>query len=84
MPRLADFLKIGLDETAKAVFMVAEIEETEQKSYEKFVFVVVRGDMEVNETKLSNAINAKRMRPANDRRNSRHRRRTGLWLTLGH
>src|SRR5690606_6762723 len=46
------------------VFMVAEIEETEQKSYEKFVFVVVRGDMEVNETKLSNAINAKHMRPA--------------------
>jgi prolyl-tRNA synthetase len=61
---LADFLKIGLAETAKAVFMVAEIEETEQKSYEKFVFSVVRGDMEVNETKLSNAIKAKRMRPA--------------------
>ena len=61
---LAEFLGIGLDETAKAVFMVAEIEETEQKSYEKFVFVVVRGDMEVNETKLSNAIKAKRMRPA--------------------
>ncbi len=61
---LADFLKIGLDETAKAVFMVAEIEETEQKSYDKFVFVVVRGDMEVNETKLSNAINAKKLRPA--------------------
>ena len=61
---LADFLSIGLDQTAKAVFMVAEIEESEQKSYEKFVFVVVRGDMEVNETKLSNAIKAKNMRPA--------------------
>jgi prolyl-tRNA synthetase len=61
---LADFLQIGLDETAKAVFMVAEIEESEQKSHEKFVFVVVRGDMEVNETKLSNAISAKRLRPA--------------------
>jgi prolyl-tRNA synthetase len=61
---LADFLSIGLDQTAKAVFLVAEIEESEQKSYEKFVFVVVRGDMEVNETKLSNAIKAKRMRPA--------------------
>lgn len=35
---LAEFLGIGLDETAKAVFMVAEME-TEQKSYEKFVFV---------------------------------------------
>jgi prolyl-tRNA synthetase len=61
---LADFLKIGLDETAKAVFLVGEIEESEQKSYEKFVFVVVRGDMEVNETKLSNVIKAKRLRPA--------------------
>jgi prolyl-tRNA synthetase len=61
---LADFLKIGLDETAKAVFMVGEIEESEQKSYEKFVFVVVRGDMEVNETKLSNVIKAKRLRSA--------------------
>jgi prolyl-tRNA synthetase len=61
---LADFLQIEQAETAKAVFMVAEIEETEQKSYEKFVFAVVRGDMEVNETKLSNAIKAKRLRPA--------------------
>ncbi|MCC6453718.1 MAG: proline--tRNA ligase [Caldilineaceae bacterium] len=61
---LADFLKIDQAETAKAVFQVAEIEETEQKSYEKFVFAVVRGDMEVNETKLANAINAKRLRPA--------------------
>jgi prolyl-tRNA synthetase len=61
---LADFLNIGLDQTAKAVFLVAEIEQTEKKSYEKFVFAVVRGDMEVNETKLSNAIKAKRLRPA--------------------
>jgi prolyl-tRNA synthetase len=61
---LAEFLGIGLDQTAKALFLVAEIEESEQKTYEKFVFVVVRGDMEVNETKLSNAIKAKRLRPA--------------------
>jgi prolyl-tRNA synthetase len=61
---LADFLEIDQAETAKAVFMVAELEETAEKSYEKFVFAVVRGDMEVNETKLSNAIKAKRLRPA--------------------
>jgi prolyl-tRNA synthetase len=61
---LADFLQIDQSETAKAVFMVAEIEETAEKSYEKFVFAVVRGDMELNETKLSNAIKAKRLRPA--------------------
>jgi prolyl-tRNA synthetase len=61
---LADFLGIGLDQTAKAVFLVAELEDSAQKSQEKFVFVVVRGDMEVNETKLTNAIKAKRLRPA--------------------
>ena len=31
---------------------------------ERFVFAVVRGDMEVNETKLANAIQAKNIRPA--------------------
>ena len=31
---------------------------------EQFVFAVVRGDMELNETKLSNAIQARRLRPA--------------------
>jgi prolyl-tRNA synthetase len=61
---LADFLAIGQAETAKAVFMIAEMDTGETKGREQFVFAVVRGDMEVNETKLANAVKAKRMRPA--------------------
>ena len=31
-----------------------------------FVFAVIRGDMEVNETKLANAVQAKALRPATE------------------
>ncbi len=61
---LAAFLTIPESRTAKAVFMVAEIEGKDGKFGEKFVFAVVRGDMELNETKLTNAVKAKRLRPA--------------------
>ena len=40
------------------------------KIREQFVFAVVRGDMDLNETKLTNAIKARRVRPAVDGRNS--------------
>ncbi len=33
---------------------------------EQFVFAVIRGDMEVNETKLANAVKAKALRPATE------------------
>lgn len=46
--------------TAKAVFLVAELEHAD----ERFVFAVLRGDMELNETKLSNHLGARRLRPA--------------------
>jgi prolyl-tRNA synthetase len=60
---LATFL--GLDETntAKAVFMVAHIPDSE-KSTDKFIFAITRGDMELNETKLVNALGANAIRPA--------------------
>jgi len=61
---LAQFLQIAEAETAKAVFMVAELDGANGKPYEKFVFAVVRGDMELNETKLTNAIKARKLRPA--------------------
>ncbi len=61
---LADFLQIGEAETAKAVFLVAERQNRAGESDEQFVFAVVRGDMELNETKLTNALNARRLRPA--------------------
>jgi prolyl-tRNA synthetase len=62
---LADLLSIAKSQTAKAVFMVATLPEGEA-SVERFVFAVVRGDMEVNETKLANALHAKELRPARE------------------
>ena len=61
---LANFLGIPESQTAKAVFMVADIDQPDGKAKEQFVFCVVRGDMELNETKLTNAIKARRLRPA--------------------
>lgn len=62
---LADFLKIPKSKTAKAVFMTAKFKEGDQES-EKLVFAVVRGDMEVNETKLANVIKSVELRPAHE------------------
>ena len=56
---LARFLKISGSRTAKALFQVAAMEDSE-----RFVLAVVRGDMELNETKLANVIGASRLRPA--------------------
>jgi prolyl-tRNA synthetase len=60
---LSAFLEIPESRTAKALFLVATVEE-EGEEKEQFVFVVVRGDMELNETKLTNALNARQLRPA--------------------
>jgi prolyl-tRNA synthetase len=62
---LANFLGVSKAKTAKAVFFMASIPEGEEL-VEKFVFAVVRGDMELNETKLSNAIHARDLRPATE------------------
>ncbi|HNT22811.1 MAG TPA: proline--tRNA ligase [Anaerolineales bacterium] len=62
---LANFLAIPHAQTAKAVFMMAVIPEGQQKT-ERFVFAVVRGDMEVNETKLANALKSIELRPATE------------------
>jgi prolyl-tRNA synthetase len=60
---LADFLEVPKAKTAKAVFMMATFAD-EDETKENFVFAVVRGDMELNETKLTNAIGAQELRPA--------------------
>lgn len=60
---LAAFLEIPASKTAKAVFYMAKIA---GEKAEKFVFAVVRGDMEVNETKLTNLLKAKELRPATE------------------
>jgi prolyl-tRNA synthetase len=62
---LAQFLEIPRSRTAKAFFRMATIVEGQQDT-EKLVFAVVRGDMDVNETKLANALNARSLRPATD------------------
>lgn len=62
---LAKLLDVPKAKTAKAVFMTATLVE-EQEERQKLVFAVVRGDMELNETKLGNAVKAKELRPATD------------------
>jgi prolyl-tRNA synthetase len=56
---LAHSLGIPESRTAKAVFQVVTVDGSEQ-----FVLALVRGDMELNETKLANAVGAIGMRPA--------------------
>jgi prolyl-tRNA synthetase len=79
---LAAFLEIPESRTAKAVFMIARVpviskdvarldpsavEQKEESEFlERFVLAIVRGDMEVNETKLINAIQASEIRPATE------------------
>jgi prolyl-tRNA synthetase len=62
---LSRFLNVPASRTAKAVFMVATVT-GDGKDEERFVLAVIRGDMEVNETKLTNAVKAKELRPAHD------------------
>ncbi len=60
---LADFLNIPTDATAKAVFFSASTASGKESG---IVFAVVRGDMEVNETKLANITGMSEFRPATD------------------
>lgn len=62
---LAAFLDVPRSRTAKAVFLVALVA-AGRHDVERFVLAVVRGDMEVNETKLANAIRARALRPARE------------------
>jgi prolyl-tRNA synthetase len=62
---LAKLLDIPESRTAKAVFLMATFSEGMEER-EKFVFAIVRGDMELNETKLVNAIKAKELRAATE------------------
>jgi prolyl-tRNA synthetase len=62
---LAAFLGVQPRETAKAVLMIAG-REGGAGAEERFVFAVVRGDMEVNETKLAKAAKADWLRSATE------------------
>ncbi len=59
---LAILLNIATAQTLKAVFFVVE----RFDGASQFVFVVVRGDLDVNEVKLTNALGGGILRPATD------------------
>jgi prolyl-tRNA synthetase len=77
---LANFLGVPKSRTAKAVFFMAIIPQPPKKpgsstdslqrpiesEKEQFIFAIIRGDMELNETKLANAIGARDLRPATE------------------
>ena len=63
---LAALLSIPKEKTAKAVFYMAEIAGESGESEDKFIMAIIRGDMELNETKLVNAVKAKEIRPARE------------------
>ncbi len=62
---LATFLKVPKSKTAKAVFFMASIPEGQELT-DQFIFAVIRGDMDLNETKLANAVGARDLRPATE------------------
>jgi prolyl-tRNA synthetase len=62
---LTAFLEIPAARTAKAVFMIGTLSRNNE-DVDRFIFAVVRGDMDVNETKLANAVKAKALRPATE------------------
>jgi prolyl-tRNA synthetase len=62
---LAEMLGVPTSKTAKAVFLVATTGGSEGPS-DRFVFAVVRGDTQINETKLANVVGAQELRPATE------------------
>ena len=64
---LASFLSIPAKKTAKAVFMVGTyVNDHTGEETEKLIVAIIRGDMDVEESKLSNAAKANSIRPAHD------------------
>jgi prolyl-tRNA synthetase len=62
---LAALLNIPHAKTAKAVFLMATMLDGAER-FEKFVFAVVRGDMDLNEVKLTNVVGATALRAATE------------------
>jgi prolyl-tRNA synthetase len=63
---LAAYLNIPTSKTAKAVFFMATVTDEFGSSKDKFIFAVVRGDYDVNETKIANLLKARDLRPATE------------------
>ena len=62
---VAAYVGVSTDETLKAVFCVHD-RYTHEGRNSQFLFVLIRGDLEVNETKLLNAIGGGELRAAED------------------
>lgn len=64
---LCDFLNIKPEQTAKAVFMVGTfINDKNGDEESKLIVAIIRGDLDVEESKLSSAAKANSIRPAHD------------------
>lgn len=63
---LCEQLGVPASKTAKVLFMTAIVQSDDSDDVDKLVLALVRGDMEVNETKLTNALRAKDLRPATE------------------
>ena len=62
---LAEYLNIDPRKTAKCVFMVGSfINDKNGEEEDKLIVALVRGDLEIEESKLSNAVKANSLRPA--------------------
>lgn len=62
---LATFLSIEKSKTAKALFMMGTfVDDTTGEERERLIVGVVRGDMDIEENKLQNAVKANAIRPA--------------------
>lgn len=62
---LSRYLSIPTNKTAKAVFIIATTLHGNERE-ERFIFVIIRGDMDVSETKLSTCLHAVDLRPATE------------------
>lgn len=64
---LASLLNIEARQTAKAVFFMGRFKKDDDEGdEERMIFAVIRGDFDVNETKVANAAGALGLRPAQD------------------
>jgi len=81
---LCAFLKIAPEKTAKAVFMVGTFvnDKTGEES-NKLIVALIRGDMEVEESKLSNAARANAIRPAHEEEITEHGIVPGFGSAIG-
>ncbi len=63
---LAAFLRIPASQTAKAMFMATERERADGSTVAEPIVAIIRGDHELNETKLANAVGTAGLRPMTD------------------